>query len=274
VEVIATRLPEPARSKIIERLNMARVNDELHRQRVLLEDSSRVYGRNHPRMAEIRKRIATLEQPLARSLPDRDRGHRTHRGGLALVVHARDAKQLRATRPPPGCRLWMTSRPARPLWMEPDEVPGPRLTRMTFTDPPRLDDGGDPARSTVRPGADWQPSGTWQDITYATADGIAKITINRPEKRNAFRPQTLFELARAFELARMKGDLRLFGTRIEWQDAAGKSLAKQTRSLAPANTPTLVPKTGNPRCARGSARLIAVCPPSIPRKSFIRFGLI
>jgi len=73
---------------------------------------------------------------------------------------------------------------------------------MTFTDPPRLDDGGDPARSTVRPGAQWQPAGQWQDIGYATADGIAKITIDRPHKRNAFRPQTLFELARAFETAR------------------------------------------------------------------------
>ncbi len=73
---------------------------------------------------------------------------------------------------------------------------------MTFTDPPRLDDGGDPARSTVRPGARWQPAGQWQDIGYATADGIAKITIDRPHKRNAFRPQTLFELARAFETAR------------------------------------------------------------------------
>ncbi len=73
---------------------------------------------------------------------------------------------------------------------------------MTFTDPPRLDDGGDPARSTVVAGADWVDSGTWKDIRYATAEGIAKITINRPEKRNAFRPQTLFELERAFTLAR------------------------------------------------------------------------
>ena len=48
----------------------------------------------------------------------------------------------------------------------------------------------------------WQASGDWQDIRYETWDGIARITINRPEVRNAFRPQTLFELNSAFELAR------------------------------------------------------------------------
>ena len=40
------------------------------------------------------------------------------------------------------------------------------------------------------------------DITYQVADGMAKITINRPEVRNAFRPQTLFELSDAFNLVR------------------------------------------------------------------------
>jgi naphthoate synthase len=40
------------------------------------------------------------------------------------------------------------------------------------------------------------------DIRYEVAEGMAKITINRPEVRNAFRPQTLFELERAFSLAR------------------------------------------------------------------------
>ncbi|HYN55812.1 MAG TPA: 1,4-dihydroxy-2-naphthoyl-CoA synthase [Motilibacterales bacterium] len=61
----------------------------------------------------------------------------------------------------------------------------------------------DPSVSTVRPAADWQPVGDWTDIKYeVSGDGVAKITINRPEVRNAFRPQTLFELEAAFSLAR------------------------------------------------------------------------
>ena len=40
------------------------------------------------------------------------------------------------------------------------------------------------------------------DVKYEAADGIAKITINRPEVRNAFRPQTIIELQSAFNLAR------------------------------------------------------------------------
>lgn len=42
----------------------------------------------------------------------------------------------------------------------------------------------------------------FQDIIYETAEGIAKITINRPQVRNAFRPQTIIELKEAFDLAR------------------------------------------------------------------------
>jgi naphthoate synthase len=54
---------------------------------------------------------------------------------------------------------------------------------------------------------DWQRSGPapgqeYTDIVYETGEGIAKITINRPEVRNAFRPTTLFELSSAFNTAR------------------------------------------------------------------------
>jgi naphthoate synthase len=50
---------------------------------------------------------------------------------------------------------------------------------------------------------DWIKLHDFEDIRYErTEDGIAKITINRPEVRNAFRPQTVIELRQAFELAR------------------------------------------------------------------------
>src|SRR6202020_2737037 len=52
----------------------------------------------------------------------------------------------------------------------------------------------------------WHPEGEYEDIRYELAAGenagIAKITINRPEVRNAFRPETVIELSDAFERAR------------------------------------------------------------------------
>ena len=55
--------------------------------------------------------------------------------------------------------------------------------------------------------ADWKETGEYLDVRYETAEGVAKITICRPEVRNAFRPQTLFELSRAFEVAQDDPDI-------------------------------------------------------------------
>ena len=54
----------------------------------------------------------------------------------------------------------------------------------------------------------WKPQPGYEDVRYEKCDeGIAKITINRPEVRNAFRPQTVMEMQRAFSDARDDGDV-------------------------------------------------------------------
>jgi naphthoate synthase len=57
---------------------------------------------------------------------------------------------------------------------------------------------------TIERAVDWKPGADveYGDIRYEVAEGIAKLTICRPEVRNAFRPRTLFELQDAFERAR------------------------------------------------------------------------
>jgi naphthoate synthase len=55
----------------------------------------------------------------------------------------------------------------------------------------------------IKPAAAWRPgAGDYEDIRYELTDGIAKITIDRPEVRNAFRPETLIEVSRALDSAR------------------------------------------------------------------------
>ncbi len=55
---------------------------------------------------------------------------------------------------------------------------------------------------------EWTAAGEYEDIRYElSGDGIAKITIDRPEVRNAFRPETVIELMDAFERAREDTDV-------------------------------------------------------------------
>ncbi len=65
----------------------------------------------------------------------------------------------------------------------------------------------------------WTRNGDFHDIRYETTDGIAKVTICRPEVRNAFRPQTLFELSRAFDMGRDDPDVGVIVLTGEGPDA-------------------------------------------------------
>lgn len=65
----------------------------------------------------------------------------------------------------------------------------------------------------------WVSAFEYQDIKYETSGQIAKITINRPEVRNAFRPQTLFELSDAFNRARDDSEIGVIILTGEGPDA-------------------------------------------------------
>jgi len=83
--------------------------------------------------------------------------------------------------------------------------------------------------TTIRPALPWEPGSDteYSDIRYETAVAgpdtgparVAKITINRPEVRNAFRPRTLFELMDAFEKARDDRDVGVILLTGEGPDA-------------------------------------------------------
>ena len=54
----------------------------------------------------------------------------------------------------------------------------------------------------MQPDLRWQKCGEFADIVYEKADGIARVTINRPHRRNAFTQDTVAELLKAFSDAR------------------------------------------------------------------------
>ena len=60
---------------------------------------------------------------------------------------------------------------------------------------------------TIRSAADWQMVKKYGDITYHQTDGVARIAFNRPEIRNAFRPQTVDDLIDAFRHAWMSQEV-------------------------------------------------------------------
>ncbi len=85
----------------------------------------------------------------------------------------------------------------------------------------------EPIPTTIRPAAPWAAAGTYDDIRYEHAEvpvgegtaRIAKLTICRPEVRNAFRPQTVIELADALDRAREHPDVGVIVLTGEGDDA-------------------------------------------------------
>jgi naphthoate synthase len=65
----------------------------------------------------------------------------------------------------------------------------------------------------------WIPAGNYTDIKYQKTDGVAKITINRPEVRNAFRPLTVEEMRHALNDARNDGTIGVIILTGEGKDA-------------------------------------------------------
>ena len=54
----------------------------------------------------------------------------------------------------------------------------------------------------MQPTLKWIKHGNYTDIIYEKAEGIARVTINRTDRRNAFTPDTVAEMIKAFSDAR------------------------------------------------------------------------
>ncbi len=98
------------------------------------------------------------------------------------------------------------SRPTAPQ-NEPKPLPLSGLMRPDSAAPPSQPAPADPVLPGTAPVL-WTPAATYTDIRFDTcAQGMARIAINRPAKRNAFRPLTVQELCDAF--SRVRDDPRI-----------------------------------------------------------------
>ena len=71
---------------------------------------------------------------------------------------------------------------------------------------------------------EWQNIGKFEDIKFHKFEGIAKITINRPEVRNAFRPKTVSEMSQAFRQAENDSEIGVIVLTGEGKEADRKSV--------------------------------------------------
>ena len=91
---------------------------------------------------------------------------------------------------------------------------------------------------------DWKEIKHYEEIKFELWEGIAKITINRPHRRNAFTPQTTWEMSDAMYIARERADVRVVvltgadsprldgQSEEDWPKRAGRSEADTQHSQA------------------------------------------
>ena len=84
---------------------------------------------------------------------------------------------------------------------------------------------------------DWKQVKPYEDITYHKCDGVARIAFNRPEVRNAFRPDTLLEMQEAFRDAERLLD-RAAQRQLVHPNAAARLKSRLQKSISGAAAPS------------------------------------
>ena len=138
------------------------------------------------------------------------------------------------------------------------------LDRRKFAATPQ----GSPARRGPYAPIEWRAAGEYGDIRYEKADGIAKITIDRPEVRNAFRPQTLAELRDAF--GRARDDLEVGA--ILFTGAGEEAFCSGGTSGSAATTATSATTTSPSRASAASTSANCTCRSAACRSRWWRWS--
>lgn len=108
--------------------------------------------------------------------------------------------------------------------------------------------------SHLPPVPEWHKAGELTDIVYEKcSDGIAKITINRPQVHNAFRPQTVMEMSRALNDARNDADVGVIILTGMGEMPSAQAAIRRSAARAGTSATTARPASTSSTCSARSA---------------------